>query len=161
MKALQNNAVTLTAITVQDLTDRTKPVGTWSGSLAGTRTGSTWTPASMSVVVAKSIAVRYRGGHPRTYFLLGADGDFAGPGTWTAGFTGAVATGYNAYITAIKAAGSGCTIVTESAISYYHGGSWSGGHWHPTLRTPPVVNDVQGITVRSRIGSQRRRLKKA
>lgn len=164
--AYLHTSIALNQVTVQDLADMTKPVGLWAGSTAGTATG-TALPASIAAVAKYTIARRYRGGHPRGYWPLGTQNGVADAGHWLASTMTALTGVFNTFITAVKAAGAGITIGNQCSVSYYTQGPAytlpSGKTRHAsTLRTGSIpVDDVTIVSFNTRMGSQRRRLKKA
>lgn len=167
LAAQLSSNITLNTVTVLDLANPVTPPGTWSGTQAGSRTGTSL-PASVAVVTSYHIARRYRGGHPRGYWPLLAAADLASPGAFNTAGISSLQTSMGSYITAVKALTSGgVTIGNQCNVSYYSGGSWTtptGGskpRWRPTLRTPPTVDDITSVLVNVKPGSQRRRMRKA
>jgi hypothetical protein len=167
LKSLAVPAVALTEVVVTDLTSATSARGVWSGSVAGTRSG-TDIFANVCMNVGFVIARRYRGGKPKCYLPFGNASDLQTSQTWTSTFVSAVGTGWAAFITAvIAAAPSGTTISGQINVSYFQGfTSVENPITHryrnvPTLRATPVQDTVIGTVYQTRPASQRRRLGKA
>lgn len=155
----------LNQLTVQDLSDRTAPLGVWSGNTPGVL-GGNMNPASICVVASYHISRRYRGGHPRGYWPMGNQAQNLTAGSWNGTFIGNCTAALQAYVAAVTGMVSGLTVANQVAISYYHGSSpytRPNGQtaYRATLRANPLIDAVSGITCSSRMGSQRRRLKKA
>jgi hypothetical protein len=91
----------------------------------------------------------------------------ASPGQWNASSIGTLTTALVTYIGAISAlTGVGVTMGGQVAVSYYLGSSSyvaSSGKtkYRENLRATPVVRPVTSAAFNTRIGSQRRRMKKA
>lgn len=166
LKPLCFNDVTLTEIIIEDLTSSSGGLGTWSGSSAGSRSG-TELSAGTATLVNFSIARRYRGGKPRCYFPFGVSGDLNGPNAWQSSFLTAVLSGYNSFVTGvIAAAPSGTTITGQVNVSYYEGfTNFTGPTGRIRARSTvksgaelPIVPDpVTAVTVNGKPASQRRR----
>lgn len=164
--------VVLTEVSIEDLTSATGPVGVWSGSHAGTRSGGGFAPAT-AFIITDSIARRYRGGHPRKY-LLGMDITQTTPtdgNTWLATYASTIVTTWGTFMTSISGGNgpSGSTGWAEANVSYYQGstGSTVGsapyvrGKTTRTLRGTPAVDIVVGHSYNPQLGSQRRRNKQS
>ena len=147
-----------------DLTTPTSAIGLWAGSEAGTATGVP-VPADAAVVLSYTVARRYRGGHPRGYWLLGIGVDLADPQHWTSDFIAAQQDAFNAFFTNVIAdAWSGAGAVDHVNVSYFKGFTvvtspiTGRARNVPTPRGAPVVDSVVATVARLRIGTQRRRL---
>lgn len=153
----------ITGVILEDLTSPTGAVGEASGTTPGTETGGPL-GADTAFVASYEIPVRYRGGHPRSYWPLGTDTDVDTPQSWL----GSSVTAFEAAVsgtifgfTGVSA--EGCNVGVQVAISYYEGFMAVENpltHRYrnvPQLRVTPEVYDVASITGRSYIGSQRRR----
>ncbi len=167
MKAWLMNAFVLNEIVCQDLANPANPVGLWSGTDAGSRTGGV-NDAGVCVVAQYPITRRYRGGHPRGYWPLLGSGDLATAGTWNGTVLGNLTTALRAYIAAIKAlTAGGFTITNQVSVSYFSGPVYPAvpagtrQHSFSAMRATPVIDIVGTPTVSVRPGSQRRRLKRA
>lgn len=160
---LTGDDYTLTEVDVEDLTSATAAIGVATVSHIGTRSGSQL-PASTVMVIAYAIDRRYRGGHPRGYWNYGVEADLATPQTWTSGFIASAGPDTVNFINAVAAAGwSGAGTLSQVSVSYYSGFVASEnpitGRWRniPKPRVATVVDDVVGVTARTRVGSQRKR----
>lgn len=151
-KPLIPSIVKLGLVTVTDIDSTSGAQGTGGSITAGTRTGSS-NDAASSVVMQHNIARRYRGGKPRSYAPFGVNADYNTMGTWQPTFLNTCASNWNAFITTCLAASVGTTVLAQYVnVSYF-----SGKALRPTPHTDPIVT----TTARTRVGSQRRRLKTA
>ena len=163
------SAVVLNEVTAEDLTSTTGPVGVWSGSKAGSRSGGAFTPAA-AFIITDLIPRRYRGGHPRSY-LLGLDTSQTTPtdgNTWLSTFAATVVTDWTAFMNAISGSSgpSGTTTWARCNVSYYLGSTdvitgtppYQRGKTKATLRTVvPTPDVIISYSYNPQIGSQRRR----
>lgn len=149
-----------------ELTDLTTDMGAQNSvrvTHIGTR-GGTKLPAEAAFVTSFEIPRRYRGGHPRSYWPFGVEGDVDTPNQWTSASQTAFTTCVAAYIGAtVGQSNGGTTVGAHCSIAYYHGFTvvtdpiTHRARNVPTKRTPPVVTTVTRINGRSYIGSFRRR----
>lgn len=147
----------LNQVNVTDLTSATAGEGTWLGTHAGTR-GDDEIPANAAMLVSYPITTRYRGGHPRTYLLVGGNADFLDAAHWSTAFTAEALTHFQAFITACLAiAVSGTTITEQVAVSYI---SKEVNPTPPYRRSIPLVYGLNaGVAVtQQQMASQRRRI---
>lgn len=164
LAALHGPALHLTAVTVEDLSGPSGAVGTWSGSIAGSRGGSPSLPDDVAANVSFKIPARYRGGHPKTFLPVGLSDDLDTNGTWTSGFVTAVNTGISGFVAGVlSTTGLSCTLVAHVALSLYHGFNTVGPDAEGRYRYPPkyrsgaVTYAVTSYATAVEIGSQRRR----
>lgn len=158
--------ITCTAAEVTDLTSATSGQGTGGTPWTGTRTGGQVPPAT-SALVNHSIGRRYRGGKPRSYMPFGTATDIDVTGLWLAASATAFQSAFASWASALLGIGAGCTITHLANVSYYSGShvvtSPTTGRARnvPILRGTPVVDQIISNTCPTRIGSQRRRNRKA
>ena len=121
----------------------------------GTNTGSD-VPSSASVIVRKTILRHYRGGHPRTYMMVGTGADFVTGSTkfWQAAFLANIQAGWDSYLAAFPLT-IGSRTWNPVSVSY-----WETVGGVRQLRATPLVDLIVGYNVESRVCSQRRRLGK-
>lgn len=151
-KAQMPGTTSIGQATVLDLASTSGAQGAGGTVTAGTRAGTEF-PANVAMVVNHTIARRYRGGKPRTYLPTGVATDNLTAGLWTSGIVTGLTTDYATFITDCLAATSGGVSITEYVnVSYY---------LNNALRATPVVDVITASQCRTRIGSQRRRLKTA
>jgi hypothetical protein len=120
-------------------------------STFGVRAGD-FMPASVAMVVSKTISRRYRGGHPRNYLPWGTAGTMASGSTidWDSGFVADCVTKYSTWLAGVSGYTFGGTTFGDLvSVSYVNAGA---------RRVTPVVDTITGYDVRTRICSQRRRL---
>jgi len=122
----------------------------------GTNTGTVLS-ANNAVCVSDQIARRYRGGHPRSYMMVGTSGDFATGSVkdWQAAFLANIQAGFDTWMSAFPFI-VGAYVFRPVNVSYYE---TVGGV--KTVRPTPLVDDIFAVTVRERVCSQRRRLGRA
>jgi hypothetical protein len=155
MSPLQYVAMTVEKAVVIDLSSSSGASGESVASSAGTRTG-TRLPGSAAMLISKSIARRYRGGHPRSYVAAGVDADLLDASHWTTAMVVASLGGWEAFIAEIVPLTRGALVtVTEVIVSYYE--TIPPAHVS-TRRVTPLVEPVTGYTAQPRLGTQRRRL---
>jgi hypothetical protein len=126
-------------------------VGSATVSHAGSNAGSSIADASACAVVNWNISAYYRGGHPRTY-QPGILGSVITNGSIiSSGQRSSIATGWANFRTAVNAyTTTNISGVSMGTMSFQTGNSW---------RTPPIFRAYTGCSVRTVLGSQRRRLK--
>jgi hypothetical protein len=153
----------LTGVVVTDLDVESGAQGEHDGSVAGTNTGNPLTGAS-AVVIGGQIARRYRGGKPRNYFPWGSASDLVTRQSWTGAYLSLVATNFASCIATIIGTTEGpITITNHVNVSYYSGSTGhvtpdgNRGYTTPIRRAVPVTDIINGSTVRTAPGSQRRR----
>ena len=147
---LQATGVNLTGIDLADLTNPASSAASVTVTSNGTRTG-TIMPASTCIVVSWIINVRYRGGHPRSYYPFGVIADIQTSRSWTTTFVTSVNSASNAYRTALNALTVSGATYKMAVVSYFHDNA---------LRDVPVPYTVQSNVTHARIDTQRRRLGK-
>lgn len=157
-----NETWALTEVDVLDIATRSGLSGQWTGSNAGSRSG---TPiiAQAAGDIEFGIARRYRGGKPRMYGPPGVTSDQASNSTWVSGYV----SGLSAYAAAFFAALEALTIgamgtLQHVNLSYYHGFTnitTSSGRIRavPTYRPTALHDNVTGYFGKALIGSQKRR----
>jgi hypothetical protein len=157
-----SSVYTLYQVTVEDLSSTSGATGLWTGSTAGSRSG-TALAAGAAFVLQKKISRRYRGGHPRGYLPFGVTTDLADQNTWSSSYPGAIATAWGAFTAALIGTVVNLTTLThEVNVSYYEGftnHTYPSGRVRaiPTLRATPIVDIISGYQGNPQVGSQRRR----
>lgn len=145
---LQSGSVTLTDVIADDLSNDLGGRGLATGSNTGTASGTTL-PANCATCWSWKITNRYRGGHPRTYIAGLTTTGITNANTLTTTHQTAHATAAAAVRTAVNAiATTGGTWIL-GCVSYYKDNA---------LRPDPIFRAYTGVSVDSRIDSQRRRL---
>lgn len=166
LKARAISTVTLTEIILEDLTSSSGALGSASPNIAGTNGGGTL-PLGVCALVNFGIQRRYRGGKPRVYLPYGTESDLSNGRAWNSTFLTNMLTNWNSWITAILAASSGGTTISEQVnVSYYSGftvynpGGGKRAKNIPTLRASPIVDAIATTSVNTVPANQRRRLGK-
>lgn len=162
-KTHMSSFVILTSLQLTDLSSSTGVQVVHNGAINGLLV-STPVANSVCVVTEWEIARRYRGGKARTYWpgaTLSATFDTE---SWDPAFIANWKTDFQAMLTALDVAGPGAiTLGFPTAVSYYSGFTTV---LRPplrprivnTLRVNPLVDPITGVEVRSKFGTQRRRL---
>jgi len=146
--ALWGADTTFIGSTVTDLSASTAPESFASGEAEGTRAGDPL-PANVAVLESYTVARRYRGGHPRTYWPWFTADDVENPQTWNTGSVSDAQTAAGLLRAAATGVSeSGFTVGSQVQVSYYLAGA---------LRVTPVVDVITAANVDSVIASQRRR----
>lgn len=133
-----------------DLSSLTGAVGTNTTAVTGTASAVAGLPNSTCAVVSWKQALRYRGGHPRTYFPYGGTAPLSG-NALPAGYQSSLLAAATNFISDVNAITSSTMTLTFCAISYYHGN---------VLRPVGVPLVITAAAVHARVDTQRRRLGK-
>lgn len=160
--ALMSSDISLTDVTVEDLTSSSG----FTANASGVTPGSIGTAALSSaacLIVKRVIARRYRGGHSRIYFPGLVTSDLQDDNTWKGTTISAWLAAMAAFDAAISAAvPSGLSSLTPVNVSFYDGFTnflEPSGRYRarPTTRSSPLVDLIAGYAVNPQVGSQRRR----
>lgn len=144
-----------TAMTGIKLTDLTTSMGAQTEdpfAVYGTN-GEDPIPNQVCVLVDYPVALRYRGGHPRTYVVAGGDGDLT-PGSgnwnqWNDSFLAAMGTSWQDFTDGVSAISVGGTnIDLLKGIRYVHAGIYL---------PVPIQLDLPSFTIGQVVATQRRR----
>ena len=164
LAALLTSSNNLDDVAVQDLANRTTPMGVHIGAVAGSRAG-TQQPVNCTALLNKSVSRAYRGGKPKMFLPYGTDADIISPSQWSTGFRTALDNAWTAFIAALSGQTIGSiTLGSEGAVSFYgpptipntgRGRSKTVS----TQRAVPLVQTVTGHSTSPIFGSQRRRLR--
>jgi hypothetical protein len=149
----------LTNVVVTDLSSPTAGEGQSTTSHIGTR-GDDSIPANAAVLVSYPSALRYKGGHPRTYLYVLGNADLEGAAHWSTAGAAEVATKWQAFLTACLAAGASGTVLSAFVSIRYKGKFLpNGGPPHYYL-TNPLVNTIPiaSAVAQTEMASQRRRV---
>lgn len=163
-QTLTTAGVKLTSVVYTDLAAQTAPIGTWIGSIAGTKAAGDL-PANACVLWNYKVARRYRGGKPRSYVPVGSTADLLDPQKFTSTAITAFNTAMTNFVGDITSLmGTWTSTHNLCNVSYYHGGNWIGPDggpykFKPTPRNPPLVDDVVSYSANQILGSQRRRIR--
>jgi hypothetical protein len=149
------NTVALSQVEVTDLTELDAGVGLATTAHPGLRAG-TANANQVAMVASYKIHVRYRGGHPRTYWPAGVQADITGGKTWSGAFLTLAQGACVDYVGNINAIQLGGGSLTFCAVSYYSGKDPVTGL--PTLRPNPVNYTVTTVAVHPRVDTMRSRL---
>jgi hypothetical protein len=142
------NELALTDVVATDLTANDAPQGSWSGLYNGGYAGQPY-PAQVSVCISWKQALRFRGGHPRTYLAAIPLASGADNHNLNATYKGYYLAGASAFRAAVNALNIGAQSVQLVMLSYYH---------NKALRPTPLPYALTGEAVHGRLDTQRRRL---
>jgi len=156
-------SVDLRGVRVTDLSSNMGGDGTHVETDPGTGGGDAL-PGGIGPLVNYSIARRYRGGKPRSYFPLFAAADLLTRQSWKPASIAAMGTAFSAFIGQVLGSTAGPTTITAHVnVSYYAGFTNIPGTETKRAkvvskpRETPVVDDILGFGVSAIPGSQRRR----
>jgi hypothetical protein len=154
----------LTEVDVLDIASDSGLSGQSTTPEAGTQ-GGTPLPAQVASNIEFNIARRYRGGKPRLFLPPPADTEVGTPSSFLDSFVTAVNAGFAAFIAAcLGFSEGGTTLANHVNLSYYKGVDTTSPPWRgPGFKYPPKYRDtalsdiVSGYSMKSRMGSQKRR----
>jgi len=142
---------------VTDLTSASAGSGESLNSIPGTR-GDDEIPANAALLISYPVSTRYKGGHPRSYLVVGGNADFLDAAHWSNAFTAEAQTHWQAFLNAVLAISVGGTVIsTLCAVSYV---SKVVNPVAPYRRPTPLVFplSVASATASNQMASQRRRI---
>lgn len=151
------NTTSLTKVVITDLTSNTSAEGESLSVVPGTR-GDDEIPANAAALISYPVSVRYRGGHPRTYLMVGGNADFLDAAHWSTAFTAEFTSHWQGFLSAIIGySNGGMTVAELVAVSYVD------KQLNPTppyRRTNPVVYPLVAANCvgQQQMASQRRRI---
>lgn len=152
---------TLQVVTVTDLTSTTSGEGEALVLHPGTR-GDDSIPANAAVLISYPSAIRYKGGHPRTYLYVLGNADLQGATNWSTAATAEVQTHWQGFLTGMQSAGTGSTTISGFCSVRYRGKFLpNSGPPHFYLNTP-IVNPIpaNSATAQQQMASQRGRIER-
>jgi len=160
-------AVALVAVTCEDLSSLTSPVGAWTGSHPGTSTHIDSVDPGSALIMKNITALRSRGGHSRNYLPGIPDSNVSAElgSIWNSSSAGGITTSWKNFIAAIVGTNgpTGYPSLQQVVPNYYKGFTVvTNPITHrarnvPTLVANPTTTPVSTITFNPVIGSQRRR----
>lgn len=145
---LQTTALTLTDVQVVDIGSATGNEATATGSTPGTVVAVAL-PASAAICWSWKIGRRYRGGHPRTYIGGLTGTDLLNPNTIAVARVTAHAAAAAAIRSAINGVMVGGNVANMCCVNYVR---------NKVPLDPPETDFFTGVSVDSRVDTQRRRL---
>jgi hypothetical protein len=164
MAPMMHTATALEQVNGVDLTDLNGVEGTAVLHTPGTRVGGTL-PLSTSMLVSYPVAARWKGGHPRSYLVVGADADLLDAMHWVTTFVNGVAAAWNTFLSNVTGLTSGGTTLSGHVTVRYHGKFLTNnGPPHYVLATPipyqiaanTAFAHAQLSTQKGRIGRRRK-----
>lgn len=126
-------------------------VGSSTFSHAGSGGGTTVDSMAAAYVVNWHINAYYRGGHPRSYIPGVVIGDVSNGAVISGTRQSSVTSAYSNWLTAVN----GRTTTNISAVAMGTMSFQTGNNW----RTTPLFRPFKSVSVRSLLGSQRRRIR--
>lgn len=154
---IHSNTVALAQVEVTDLSALDAGVGIATTAHPGLRAGAS-TSNQVAMVASYKIHVRYRGGHPRTYYPAGVLADIQNGNTWVGAFITLAQGAVTDYVGNINAIQLGGGPLTFCAVSFYGGAPPVNGE--SVLRATPLVFTVTSVQVHPRVDTMRSRLGK-
>lgn len=147
---LAQGSVLYTGAVATDLSSLTGAQVEVTGPTSGTNPGDL-IPSNAAALVNYNSSFRYRGGHPRTYYVAGTQNELLDSNTWAPTFVTAVTTAAANVTAAFEVGATGFVVQTQGAISYYSGG---------VARVVPLKMPISTLSVSFGIATQRRRMRK-
>lgn len=152
---------TLQAVTCTDLSTTSGGEGEALVLHPGTR-GDDSIPANAAFLMSYPSALRYKGGHPRSYLYVLGNADLQGATNWSTAATAEVGTKWNAFLQQVSGLVRGSTAFSSFVTIRYRGKFLpNGGPPHYYL-TNPLVNTVPSGSAHpnQQIASQRGRIER-
>lgn len=152
----------LTEVDVLDIATDSGASGQWTGSHAGTNSGTQLT-ANSAINVEFGIARRYRGGKPRIYWPPASHTELADPGHWNSTLISGLNAGTTNFFAQVVASSVGSMgTLAHVNLSYYKGYTnveipGQRARSIPTYRPTALHDNVTGYFTKALVGSQRRR----
>lgn len=158
MAAEQINTVTLKAVTVTDLASNTGAQAVVPANAPGTR-GDDPIPQNAAFLISYPSSLRFRGGHFRSYLLVGGHSDMDGF-NWHGAFVNEVVSHWTGFLNDITSTAAGGTTFSAHVGVKRHGKYLpNAGPPHYVLTTPIVIplptNQING---HAQIASQKGRI---
>lgn len=158
MASTAPSPTSLQSVELEDLSSSTGAGGSAFVNMPGTR-GDDSIPANSAVLISYPVALRYKGGHPRTYVLALGNADLDGAAEWNPTAVNEVQTKWNNFINAfLQYQVSGTQISAHVAVRQRGKFLPNEGPPHYYL-TSPIVMDLPYGTAQQRIATQRRRVR--
>jgi hypothetical protein len=154
---IHSTTVALVNVEVTDLSDPTAGVGFASTAHSGLKSAAAILPLNAALVASYKIHVRYRGGHPRTYWPAGVAADVNSGRLWVDAFRTQAQAACTDYVGNINQISAGAGLLTFCTVSYYLG---KDAQDRPLLRETPIVYPVASVSVHTRMDTMRSRLGK-
>lgn len=150
---------TLQKCVVTDLTSDSAGQGEHLAVVPGTR-GDDSIPANAAVLITYPAAIRYRGGHPRTYLYVLGNADLEGAAHWSAAGVAEVQAHWQGFLgDCLSISSSGCVLSSFGFVRYHGKFLPNGGPPHYYLNTPLFeAITVSQALASAEMASQRRRV---
>lgn len=151
LAAIAHETVTYAEVQVTDLSSITAAQVTSGIASPGLLTGVP-IPSNACALVNYNSSFRYRGGHPRTYYVAGDQASLLTVNSWTTAFVTAITTAAGDVTGSFPVGGEGGFIPGEQcAISYKSADLY---------RVVPLIMPIAHLLVSPGIATQRRRMRK-
>lgn len=161
----------LVAVTAEDLTSATSPIGAWSGNHPGGETPGVSSYPNAAFIVKNHTNLRARGGHSRTYLpgIATNQQSSNGAATWNPTSATAILNAWQTFLAAITGSNgpTGYSGFAQVMPNYYHGfksvqNPITGRYRNvPVPLATPNVYPVTATSYNTNVGSQRRRNKQS
>lgn len=144
-------STTVSLLTVEgwDLTTPTGANGISAAGGTGDLVLGSDLPRQIAAVASWKVNMRWRGGHPRTYWPSGRTSNVQNGNSWTATSITNFSVANQSYLNAVNAITAGGLTGKLCCVRYVSGGQ---------ILPNPLVLDIVGVDIDSRIDTQRRRL---
>jgi hypothetical protein len=159
---LVSDVFALTEVDVLDISSLTGLSGNWTGTNAGTASG-TALPSQVATNVEFDIARRYRGGKPRMFLPATVSASQVDGAHWSSTFITAVNTGVAAFYAEIEALTIGAVgTLAHVNLSYYQGfknitNSSGRERAVPQYRAAALLDSIEGYACKAVMSTQKKR----
>lgn len=150
LAGIAHTTVTYEQVQVTDLSAITAAQVIQAASVPGGLAGDT-IPSNSCGLVNYNSSFRYRGGHPRTYYVCGVQASLLTANTWTTAFQGNLSDAAQSVTDAFALAEGGFVVTQQCAVSYISA---------DVHRVTPVVMPITTVTASAGIATMRRRMRK-
>lgn len=157
----------LSGVEIRDLANPSTVPGETTTDQPGTRSGNVAT-VGVSAVIVYGVDRAYRGSRPKAFTPYGVQADITLGNTWSGAFQTALLAAWEAYLAGVEVISiDGTNLGASCGVSYYgpptidNPNPRARNRFVSTQRSVPLVEDLTGIRITPRIGSQRRRLRAA
>lgn len=150
LAAIAHTTVTYEQVQVTDLSAITAAQVISASSVPGALAGDT-IPSNSCGLVNYNSSFRYRGGHPRTYYVCGVQASMLNANTWTTGFQGNLQDAAESVTSNFALSEGGFVVTQQCAVSYISA---------DVHRVTPVIMPIGIVTASAGIATMRRRMRK-
>lgn len=138
VSSLCPSPIALASVVVTDMASNSGAQGSVSLSVPGTR-GDDVIGSNTAMLISYPVTLRYRGGKPRSYLLVGGNADNQDGMNWHQAFVTECQTKWNAFIGSVIGSSAGSTSITSHCAVRRHGKYLPNGGPPNFVLTNPIV----------------------